>query len=164
MLPAKSCRLSDAGYRSARRLRERKSDIPALASHFLNLRATEFGKEIRQISDSCFDFMDRYDWPGNVRELDNIITRAILSKDGAESVLTADDIRPFIKADIKAGSSDGAAADCGDGDYRSRFDAWERAMLESEYAKAGRSKTALAGSLGLSVRTVYDKLKKHGIV
>ena len=59
-------------------LRERKSDIPLLAYHFLKKYPREDGKPIEGISSEAMKFLVEYDWPGNVRELENIIERAIV--------------------------------------------------------------------------------------
>ncbi|GAB3760380.1 sigma-54-dependent transcriptional regulator [Spirosoma pomorum] len=59
-------------------LRERKEDIIPLATHFLELQKSQFGKMIKGFSDEVKKMMIDYPWPGNVRELENLITRAIL--------------------------------------------------------------------------------------
>ena len=63
-------------------LRERKSDIPALAYHFLKIFGAELGKQVTEISAGAISALTNYDWPGNVRELENVIHRAaILTND-----------------------------------------------------------------------------------
>jgi DNA-binding NtrC family response regulator len=63
-------------------LRERKSDIPALAYHFLKIFSAELGKQVTEISAGALSALTNYDWPGNVRELENVIHRAaILTND-----------------------------------------------------------------------------------
>ena len=63
-------------------LRERKSDIPALAYHFLKIFGAELGKQVTEISAGALSALTNYDWPGNVRELENVIHRAaILTND-----------------------------------------------------------------------------------
>jgi len=63
-------------------LRERKSDIPLLADHFLEKYSREHGKGIRRISTPAIDMLTSYHWPGNIRELENTIERAVLVCDG----------------------------------------------------------------------------------
>ncbi len=63
-------------------LRERKGDIPALASFFLRRYAAENGKHIETLSDDALATIREYAWPGNVRELENAIERAIVLCDG----------------------------------------------------------------------------------
>ena len=64
-------------------LRERREDIPQLASHFVEVFARRMGKRIDPIPQDILDAFVSYSWPGNVRELQNLIERAvILSNDG----------------------------------------------------------------------------------
>jgi Nif-specific regulatory protein len=64
-------------------LRERGSDIIALADHFVEHYSAETGKDIKRISTPALNMMMSYHWPGNVRELENVIERAtILAEDG----------------------------------------------------------------------------------
>ncbi|SDE02353.1 regulatory protein, Fis family [Mucilaginibacter pineti] len=59
-------------------LRERKEDIPALATYFLNIYNRKVGRTIRGISDVVLENMKQYNWPGNIRELENLIERGVL--------------------------------------------------------------------------------------
>jgi DNA-binding NtrC family response regulator len=63
-------------------LRERKGDIPTLASFFLRRYAAENGKHIETLSDDALATLRDYGWPGNVRELENAIERAVVLCDG----------------------------------------------------------------------------------
>ncbi len=58
-------------------LRERKSDLRALAQHFLDKYARDMGKEITKISTYAIDLLEKYDFPGNIRELENLIERSV---------------------------------------------------------------------------------------
>jgi Nif-specific regulatory protein len=58
-------------------LRERKSDVPALADHFLKRFVRETGRKIRGFTPAALRKMEEHDWPGNVRELRNVIERAV---------------------------------------------------------------------------------------
>src|SRR3954451_11772571 len=59
-------------------LRERLSDIPLLANHFLRQFTNQTGREVLGFSDAAMTAMQRYTWPGNVRELENAIERAVV--------------------------------------------------------------------------------------
>src|SRR6188768_2592142 len=63
-------------------LRERSSDIPALAAHFLAKFAKENQKVIERFDDATLDVLKRYPWQGNVRELENVVERAVVLSDG----------------------------------------------------------------------------------
>jgi two-component system, NtrC family, response regulator PilR len=58
-------------------LRERKTDLHALAQHFLDKYSREMGKEIAKISSYAIDLLNKYDFPGNVRELENLMERSV---------------------------------------------------------------------------------------
>ncbi|MGH8700245.1 MAG: sigma 54-interacting transcriptional regulator [Burkholderiales bacterium] len=64
-------------------LRERRSDIPLLARHFLSVYAHKFGKPLEGIAPISMDRLTRYNWPGNVRELQNVIERMAILASGA---------------------------------------------------------------------------------
>jgi DNA-binding NtrC family response regulator len=63
-------------------LRERRSDVPALATFFLRRYAVENGKKIETFADDALRRLLDYRWPGNVRELENVIERAVVLCDG----------------------------------------------------------------------------------
>jgi transcriptional regulator with GAF, ATPase, and Fis domain len=60
-------------------LRERKSDIPLLAAHFLERACKEFCRPLALISGEALATLKAYDWPGNVRELQNVVERAVIT-------------------------------------------------------------------------------------
>src|ERR1700689_277327 len=59
-------------------LRERRDDIPLLASHFVRRVSRQFGRRVERISEGMMQEMVAYDWPGNIRELENFLARAIV--------------------------------------------------------------------------------------
>jgi DNA-binding NtrC family response regulator len=59
-------------------LRERKEDIPDLASYFVDRYAKRGGRKIRGIRKSALDSLESYSWPGNIRELQNVIERSLI--------------------------------------------------------------------------------------
>jgi formate hydrogenlyase transcriptional activator len=64
-------------------LRERREDIPALVTHFVEILGRRMGREIEHIPAETMSALSSYQWPGNIRELQNLIERAvILSNDG----------------------------------------------------------------------------------
>ena len=63
-------------------LRERREDVPALVTHFVETCARKMGKPIDRIADDGMAALAAYDWPGNVRELQNVIERAVILADG----------------------------------------------------------------------------------
>ena len=59
-------------------LRERREDIPALVSHFVEILGRRMGKQIKHISPETMSALSSYEWPGNIRELQNLIERAVI--------------------------------------------------------------------------------------
>jgi two-component system nitrogen regulation response regulator NtrX len=81
-------------------LRERKEDIPDLASYFLNSFSHEYGKREKKINNEALSVLMSYNWPGNVRELKNIIERLVImvpsnniSKKDIETILQGKEIK-----------------------------------------------------------------------
>lgn len=65
-------------------LRERTSDIPLLAEHFISELSEQFNVQPKQINEEAFQILRQYDWPGNVRELKNVIEKAMILSEGME--------------------------------------------------------------------------------
>ncbi len=63
-------------------LRQRLTDVPELARHFLTQFAAEEGKRISEIEDDALELLTTYTWPGNVRQLENAVFRAVVLSDG----------------------------------------------------------------------------------
>jgi len=59
-------------------LRERREDIPALATRFVKVLSRQFGRRVHRISEATMRQLMAYDWPGNVRELENLLARAVV--------------------------------------------------------------------------------------
>ena len=101
-------------------LRERREDIPLLASHFLEKLSHELGKDVDEISEGALKVLMDYHWPGNVRELENAVERAMVTCRGR--VLTEEDFA-FLAQNGASQAMDHAAgndaAGFGEGgDYR----------------------------------------------
>jgi transcriptional regulator with PAS, ATPase and Fis domain len=62
-------------------LRERKSDIPMLVNHFLNIYSVKYKRKILYVTEEAQEALQKYDYPGNVRELENIIQRGVALSD-----------------------------------------------------------------------------------
>jgi transcriptional regulator with GAF, ATPase, and Fis domain len=65
-------------------LRDRRTDVPMLAEHFLKRFTRETGRKIRGFTAAALQKMEQYDWPGNVRELRNVIERAVALSHGSQ--------------------------------------------------------------------------------
>jgi DNA-binding NtrC family response regulator len=129
-------------------LRERKSDIPPLASHFMKKLARSTAKPIVRIAPEAMDALVRYDWPGNVRELENAIERAMVV--GKPPELRAEDL-PFQVLGRNHVPPSGSLA--------SMEKAHVLAMLEQNAWNISRT----AEILQIDRATLYHKIEKYGL-
>jgi len=132
-------------------LRERKSDIPALAKFFLERYARENGKTIEGFTGEAMELLAAYDWPGNVRELENAVERAVVLAAGPqiESRHLPPNVRPrFAPAGMPI--VPGATL----------RDLERYAILETLKATGGSTSKA-AEMLGISVRTIQYRLHQY---
>ncbi|MBS1902218.1 MAG: sigma-54-dependent Fis family transcriptional regulator [Bacteroidetes bacterium] len=135
-------------------LRERLDDIDLLAYHFLRSFASEFGKDISGMSSGFVTALKRHRWLGNIRELKNVIERAVILSTG--NTLTED----LLPEDVRsARNSDASAAH----DVIPTLDELERKHITDILRKCSNNKTQAATLLGISVATLYRKLKEYGL-
>ena len=136
-------------------LRERREDIPLLIRAFLDEFDAKYDKRVKAVDELVLEILRRHPWPGNVRELRNVIERAVIA-------CAADVIAP---AHLPAGLSN--FADQGPADLirlpvgTSLADV-EREVILKTLAAVDRNKTRAAELLGISVKTLYNKLNQYG--
>jgi two-component system, NtrC family, response regulator HydG len=137
-------------------LRERREDIPLLAQHFLKSFAEKNRKAIKGFSPRAMDRLLRYSWPGNVRELMNTVERdVVLSRSEyldeealspiLESALPAEEVKQDLIADAS-------------------LESVEKATILKTLDEAGGNKSEAARRLGITRRTLHQKLKKYGMM
>jgi two-component system response regulator AtoC len=134
-------------------LRDRKTDVPELAAHFL----ARLGP-VHRHTDMAFDaatlkFLESYEWPGNVRELKNAIEHALVF--AKESQLYPEDFPEIVRAGKTVGGSAGR--------LRSLEEIEREAIketLEVSHYKIGKA----ADILGISRKTLLEKRKKYGLL
>ncbi len=132
-------------------LQARASDIPALATHFLQRYARENGKSVERISDAALGRLVGYRWPGNVRELENVMERAVvLAEDGV--VETA-----HLPPEVVPSPSSGVPPIPG-----STMAEIERYSILRTLESQGGSTSRAAEVLGISVRKIQYKLQEYG--
>ncbi len=134
-------------------LRQRKSDIPALASSFL----ARLGNG--RIDHGALEVLQHYDWPGNVRELQNVIERAAVLAQGA--MITPAHLPREISEPPSSKTS--AAPQFASLELNPAVDQLEEAMIRAALNQAGGNKTKAARLLEISERSLWYKLKKHQI-
>ena len=131
-------------------LRERKEDVPELASYFLRQYSQKLSKSISGFGAGALEALTRYHWPGNVRELENVIERAVILCDSGE--IGAEDLS------VPAGSSDEG----------SRIPPLSLDEIEAEHIskillETNGNQSRASQILGIDRKTLYLKLKKYGI-
>ena len=137
-------------------LRERISDIPLLAEHFLVEIRDEAGKSVRGFSNDAMAAMQRYRWPGNVRELQNVIERAVLL--GKSDLIGLDD----LPSHLSAGAPVHVDA-IGTRSLKQALEAPERQIILDVLDSNNWNRHATAETLGINRTTLYKKMKRLGL-
>lgn len=136
-------------------LRDRREDIPLLAVFFVGKFSQEFNREMPSLSSEFLDCLQSHNWPGNVRELANFIRR-ILSLH-QESLIQAEHFyeefepRPSERLESKLPAAGMPIA------------LLERIHLEKTLELAKGNRTHAAEMLGISIRTMRNKIKEYGL-
>ena len=133
-------------------LRERLSDVPILARHFLDKYAKEHGKDVKGITTVAMRILEGYSYPGNVRELENVIERGVALEQGAQ--LSAESLPGFKQLTyIPPGGLD----------LEQAVGKYEKVLLVSALDKAGGVKKRAAKLLNISFRSIRYRLEKYGL-
>jgi DNA-binding NtrC family response regulator len=136
-------------------LRERPSDIAALAEHFLELAGSARASD-KQLTPAAIEKLSRYSWPGNVRELRNVIERAC--------VLTRSDI--IDAGDLYIGG--GQERSLGgysllEADLPSAVAKLEETMIRKALEASGGNRTEAARRLNINRQLLYTKMQRYGL-
>jgi two-component system response regulator AtoC len=129
-------------------LRERRADIPALAGWFVEKLNRQMGRRVRGIDPDALARLSAYSFPGNVRELENRIERAYILC-SADIIVARDLGEPFSRAPRTPRAG--------------RLHDQERELIERSLARHGGNRTRAAEELGISRRTLLNKIKEAGL-
>ncbi len=142
-------------------LRGRAGDLPSLCESLIDVLNRRHGTRVTGVASGVMAEFERYAWPGNVRELRNVLERAaILAGEGTIA-------RPHLPPSF-GGPADGAAeaAAAEPGTVRLRVgttvDEAEKALIFATLAQTRNNKTRAAEILGISLKTLFNKLKEYG--
>ena len=141
-------------------LRERPGGVTLLTNHFVPHFNAIHKRKVRAVASETWHCLRAYSWPGNVRELKNVIQRAVLMARGEE--LTADLLPLRIRAASNAETTAAPPHFLMHADMT--LHAAEKEFILITLASTQGNKKAAARKLGISRRTLYGKLKKHGLV
>jgi len=144
-------------------LRERKEDITLLVDHLLDRYNRELSLAVKGITAQARRLLEVYAWPGNIRELENVICSAMILCEGDE--ITAQDLPPRIKGEAETEGSGGrnlqnaTLAEA----VREASERLERIMIVSRLGEMKGNRTATAESLGISRKTLFNKMRQYGL-
>ncbi|MDM8517676.1 sigma-54 dependent transcriptional regulator [Desulfobacterales bacterium HSG16] len=147
-------------------LRERKSDLKALAQHFLKKYSKEMDKEMTKISSYAIDLLNRYDFPGNIRELENLIERSVALSN--TNILLPDSLALSIhKKRWKDRDNDKGGLDLdavAEGiSLDKELDTMEKAYVKKALEIANGKKPLAAKLLDINTRSLRYRIDKLGI-
>jgi len=138
-------------------LRERASDIPLLAAHFLEVSARRSKKAVRAIDGPAMQALCRYAWPGNVRELENVIERAVIVAKGD----TITDVERFLTGEAARSRVDLSLPFR---DAKARVvEEFERAYVAGVLEREGGKLTAAAKHADMDPKNFHEKLTRYGL-
>ncbi len=137
-------------------LRERPSDIPLLATHFVSLLNDRYGSA-KRIGKDAIEALQMHDWPGNVRELQHVIEASMLVCEEPE--IRAEHLPPALRPRVE--SPQGAAAP---GARLLTLREMERAHIEQALRESEGHRGNAARILGISERNLYRKLREYGLL
>ena len=140
-------------------LRDRREDIPLLASHFAAVHGRAVRGKAVGIAPAARTLLVRYDWPGNVRELSNAIERAVVL--GLEDEIRPEDLpETLLEAVPGAGSGEGPGASQ---DYHEALNEAKRRIIRDALAASGGNVTRAAEGLGLHANHLHRLMTSLGL-
>jgi DNA-binding NtrC family response regulator len=139
-------------------LRDHKEDLPALVQGLLDDMNEKHGRNVASISEQVGSAFQAYAWPGNVRELRNTLERAVIVCDG--TVVESKHLPPgFGQVVPRAPVQEANAVRLGVG---TTVDEAERLLILKTLEATNNNKTRAAEILGISLKTLHNKLKEYG--
>jgi transcriptional regulator with PAS, ATPase and Fis domain len=135
-------------------LRDRKDDIPLLAQAFIKEFDERHGKHVSGVSDDAMKVLERYHWPGNVRELRNVMERTTIVAKGP--FIEPSDLPPLSPPapPVRVAASDSALAP------GTTVDQAEQRLIDITLQHTNGNKTRAAELLGISLKTLHNKLNR----
>ena len=142
-------------------LRQREGDLPLLAEALIGALNGKHGCRVVDVSGEVLDAFHRHNWPGNVRELRNVLERAVIL--AGEGTITLQHLprdfgaQPGTRPAQPASDMDGVRLPVG-----TTVDEAEKALIQLTLRHTKNNKTRAAEILGISLKTLFNKLKEYG--
>lgn len=136
-------------------LRNRIDDVPMLVDAFMHEFNARTGKALKGIDDEAVDSLKAYHWPGNVRELRNVIERAVII--AKSDVLRREDLPPSVLEPRKEPAPKGGV----ELPVGTTVEQAEKNLILKTLESTGQNKTRAAEILGISLKTLHNKVKKY---
>ncbi len=133
-------------------LRERRADIPLLATHFIAAQNKKFNTNIKGLSAEAQRAASEYSWPGNIRQLKNVIEACITIETKEQIDLTT--LAQFIETEDTPSEED---------DYNQALGRFEIDYLRQLLRSVDGNIEEAAHKAGMNMATIYRKLKKYGL-
>jgi DNA-binding NtrC family response regulator len=143
-------------------LREMRSDVPLLATHFLRKYSKEIGRDIQGVSQDAMKALMAYHWPGNVRELENEIKRSVVLASGRE-IEVQDLSDPIREERLASAETDSPRKDGEKQSLKDRVTTLEIQMIRDAMTQTDSDRRRAAKILGLSHQGLINKLKRYGL-
>ena len=137
-------------------LRERKDDLIPLVGYFLKKFKGKYFKKINNVSPEIMATFSNYNWPGNIRELENVLERMVLMSE--TDTLTLDQLPAEIRGAILT-----VEASTLKEKVNTISQMTEKQMIIDALNKTNQNRTKAAKSLGISRRTLQNKIKEYGL-
>ncbi len=129
-------------------LRNRRSDIPALAQHFVEHYAARYSKPVEGFDRAAIQALLDHPWPGNIRELQHTIEKAVIFCEGTEITPAALQLRSDSPAPAVSAAP-------------TTLEEMERRMIREAIDRQNGNLSAVAAELGITRQTLYNKLKRY---
>ncbi len=154
-------------------LRERKSDIALLVTHFITQFNTQTGHSVEAPSGEIMEALQAYDWPGNVRELENLMERLVILK--GQGTVDLGDLPHRIFQRYAEGRPAGSGA-LSEWEFprmvlpnsgvnlKNIVEAFENHLIDQALARTGNNKNRASELLMMNRTTLVEKLRKRGMI
>jgi DNA-binding NtrC family response regulator len=146
-------------------LRDRKEDLPILVNHFLEKASKALGKQKLTPPEELFSVLATYPFPGNIRELESMIFDAVTSCKSER--LSLEPFRSYIRQSEPTNKIEATGQSIAASTLKEKIDTisqiTEKQMIIDALNKTNQNRTKAAGLLGISRRTLQNKIKEYGL-